>query len=205
MKGKIKSVIKFCFGTENNISDKLSFSFFVIGTLLFIFTITFIDNQNAAALNVISYASGTSFALWIISAQSNNSFISFLAELFRISIFFLILVFSLYFFTHSIFTTHGISLIAKSILAYLGLFCCAFYLISKFADIFLFIKNLFKRIKNKLFNSMQNNNPDNKTTKFKSFIENCTAFLVSITGLGVAIKAIIEPLINLIKPWFSQL
>ena len=71
---------------------------------------------------------------------------------------------------------------------------CSFYLVAKFIDIFIFAKKVFKQIKEKLFNSVQP-----ATSKAKALIENITTFLVSIAGLGVAIKAIIEPLINLFK------
>lgn len=85
-------------------------------------------------------------------------------------------------------------LIAFSILSCVGIFISFLYLIAKFIDIFIWFKKIFKQVKEKLFNSVQP-----ATSKAKALIENITAFLVSIAGLGIAIKAIIEPLINLFK------
>lgn len=125
-------------------------------------------------------------------------------EISRLFIFFLILILSLNFFVHSIFAYTGFKLIIFSILSYLGLFCYIFYLISKFLDILTVTKKLIIQIKNKLFNTIQDESSSKKTTKLKAFVENITAFLVSIAGLGVATKAIIEPLINIIKSLFAS-
>ena len=87
----------------------------------------------------------------------------------------------------------------NSTLSCIGLLSCSFYFISKFVDILHFAKNTFLQIKYKLFNSTEINETERKTTRLITFFENTTTLLVSIAGLGVAIKTIIEPLINLFK------
>ena len=56
------------------------------------------------------------------------------------------------------------------------------------------MKKVFKYIKSKIFGSEQPT-----TSKIKSLIENLTTFLVTVAGLGVAIKTLVEPFFNLIK------
>lgn len=76
MKEKAKRIIGVIFGTEKNISVKCSFSLFATGVLFFTIAIMFAGNENTTVLNIFEYASGISFALWLISAQENDSFMS---------------------------------------------------------------------------------------------------------------------------------
>ena len=170
--------------------------------MFFLFALMHQNSSNIQAFNAFTYISALLLGMWLAlsSIQGNNSPLEFFIEIFRLFIFFIILVFSLNFCINSSVTLQGKKLIIYSILSCIGLLVCSFYLVSKFIDIFRFVKNIFKQIKSKLFNTIQSEKTEQNTSKLKSFIENITTFLVSIAGLGVAIKAIVEPLINLIQP-----
>lgn len=194
MKEKIKKLIKIIFGTENNILLKLDCSFFISAILFLIFSL-FIQKQNSIqAYTMFLYISAILFGFWLAFIGNSHSVQELFKELFRLYIFFIVLIFSLDFCINSCINVYGTELLIKAILSCIGIISCSFYLIAKFIDIFLFTKKVFTQIKEKLFNSVQP-----ATSKAKALIENITAFLVSIAGLGIAIKAIIEPLINLFK------
>lgn len=194
---KVKSIIKLIFGTENNIILKFSLSCFVTGILFFIFAIMF-QNENVKQLQqpslIFTNISGTLIAIWLITIQNIDSAWEFFEEIFRMGASFIILIFSLNFCLNQSATLNGFKLTFYAILACIGILLCSFYLISKFIDILNATKKMIENFKNKLFNSEKPT-----TSKVKALIENITAFLVAIAGLGVAIKTIIEPLINLIK------
>lgn len=192
MKRKISTIIKYIFGTQNNILIKLNISLFISAILFYIFAIIIEDQNNPEPYNTFLYLSSILFFIWMLFAQYNNSIREFMFEIVRLITFFCILVFSLNFCINTSISLSGVRLIGGSILSCIGIIGCSFYLISKFVDIFTLVKKIFTHIKQKLFDSDQPS-----TSKIKSLIENITAFLVSIAGLGVAIKAIIEPLINL--------
>ncbi len=194
MKEKIRKVIKNIFGTKNNIFLKLSFSSLISGTLFLMFSVQAKEQNNPQAYLIFTYISAFFLGLWLSLIKDNNSVRLLLKELLRLFIFFGILTFSLDFCINSSINFYGLKLISGSIFSALGLISCSFYLTSKFVDILIFFKKTFKQIKEKLFNSVQP-----ATSKTKALIENITAFLISVAGLGVAIKAIIEPLINMFK------
>ncbi len=194
MKDKIKKIIKILFGTQNNILFKLNCSLFISAILFLIFSIIKKEQNYPQSYAIFSYISSALFGFWLAFAQYNNSIWELLKELFRLFIFFIVLIFSLDFCINSCISLYGIRLTIGSILSCIGIMSCSFYLIAKFIDIFILFKKAFKQLKQKLFNSVQP-----ATSKFKALIENTTAFLVAIAGLGVAIKTIVEPLINLFK------
>lgn len=200
MKSIIKKIIKFLFATENNISLKFSFSLLVTGLLFFMFGFHIQDSGNKQMLDLFGAMTSLSLGMWLTSIQEEKSIWEFIKGLFRMFIFLLILICSLNFCLNSGVTLQGTKLYIGSILSYLGIMGCSFYFISKFVDVFHFFKNLFSQVKRKIFNSIQSGESEQKTTKLKAFIENTTAFLLSITGLAVAIKAILEPIINFVKP-----
>ena len=74
------------------------------------------------------------------------------------------------------------------------MFFCIFYFVSKVSDIFDFMKKLFYKIKNKIYN-----NAAPATSKWKILIENITTFLVTIGGLTLAIKTIADSLFQIIN------
>lgn len=194
MKEKIKKAIKIIFGTQNNILLKLNCSFFVSAILFLIFSIMAEKQNNLQAQNIFLYLSSILFGLWFVLVQENNSIIELIAELFRLFIFFAILIFSLNFCINSSIGLFGGKLIIGSIFSCIGITFCFFYLAAKFIDIFIWIKKIIKKVKQMMFNSVQP-----ATSKTKALVENITAFLVSIAGLGIAIKTIIEPLISLFR------
>lgn len=194
MKQKIKRIIRIVFGTQDNIFAKLNCSFLVSGILFFAFSFLSKEQNNFEASNIFSYISGGLLGMWLAFVNYNDSISEIIKELFRLFVFYIVLIYSLNFCINSSIRLHGFNLITGSILSCFGIIFCSFYLISRFIDIFIFIKKIFNKIKQKLFNSAQP-----ATSKIKASIENITAFLVAIAGLGVAIKAIIEPLINLFK------
>lgn len=193
MKEKIKKVLKYIFGTEDHTFLKFNLSCFITGMLFLILALAFeADNMPSQPTSVFIYISSTLFAIWIITTESIATAQEFFKELFRLFIFFIVFIFSLNFCLNQSITLNGFKLIFFSILSCIGIFFCLFYLISKIFDIIKSIKKFFVYVKQKLFNSVQP-----ATSKVKSLIENMTALLVAIAGLGVAIKTIIEPLINL--------
>lgn len=194
MKRIISTIIKIFFGTQNNIFLKLNIACFISAISFYIFSLLIKDQHNQEAYNTFLYISSILFFIWMIFAQYNNSIRELIYELARLITFFCILVLSLNFCINTSISSSGVHLIIGSILSCIGVIGCSFYLIAKFIDIFILVKRIFYQIKQKIFNSVQP-----ATSKFKALIENITAFLVAIAGLGVAIKTIIEPLINLFK------
>lgn len=189
----MRQIIKNIFGINNNMTLKIHISCFITGILFSIFAIM---NQkiNISVSETFSVLSGVLLAIWLITAQDTNSVWEIFKEFMRLFACFVILIFSLEFCIVSVYNFQGIQLIVRSILYCVGLLCCSIYLVSKFFDIFSFFKKIFKQIKVKLFGSV---NPD--SNRIKTLIENTTTILVSIAGLGVAIKTIVEPLIKIIK------
>lgn len=193
MKQKLKKIVKIIFGTQNNISLKIHISLFITGALFFIFALLS-QNIDALASKTFTILSGMLLAIWIIIVQGSDSAQEIIKEFIRLYLYLFILIFALDFCITSIYNFHGIKLVILATISCIGILCSSFYLISKFCDIFAFFIKIFKQIKIKLFGSV---NPE--ADRIKNLIENITALLVSIAGLGVAIKTIIEPLINLIK------
>lgn len=189
---KLKSIVVNIFGTKNNIKSKLNLSFFITGIFFFFLIVLFKDNNTIASAYTI--VSGTLLAFWIISSKNVNSLYDYFWEVLRFIFFFVLLFISLYISIVEIPVSQGIKFLGLLLLSSILLLCCSFYYISKFADIFTIIKNAFVQAKDRLFDSIQT-----ETSKTKALIENVTAFLVSITGLGIALKTIVEPLINAFK------
>lgn len=194
MKEKIKNIINKIFGTKNSIWLKANLSCFFTGALFCIFALMFQKEYPSHPTIVFSCISGILLAIWLMTLESKDKPWEIIKEFIRLIAFFLVLVYSLNFCINLSVNYNGFLLILFSIFSCIGMLLCSFYLIAKFIDIFIFAKKVITQIKEKLFNSVQP-----ATSKAKALIENITAFLVSIVGLGVAIKAIIEPLINLFK------
>lgn len=194
MKIKIKKIIKAIFGTENHILLKFSLSCFFTGILFFALALFFQNDNTTQPTMTFTYISGILLAIWIITIESRDSAWEIIKELFRLIISFVLLILSLNFCLNQSIYLVGFKLIFLSILSCIGILLCLFYLISKFVDILKSLKLAIDHFKNKLFGSEKPT-----TSKIKSLIENITAFLVTIAGLGVAIKTIVEPLLNLIK------
>ncbi len=194
MKTKIKKIIKDIFGTENNILTKFSLSCFFTGILFFGLSLYFQNDSTTQPTMTFTYISGVLLAIWLITIENRDSALEIIKEFFRLIIAFIILIYALDFCLNQSIHLIGFKLVFFSTLSCIGILVCLFYLISKFVDILKSLKLAIERFKNKLFGSERPT-----TSKIKSLIENITAFLVTIAGLGVAIKTIVEPLLNLIK------
>lgn len=194
MKEIIKKIIRVIFGTQNNLFIKMNLSCFFTGVLFCIFALMLQEEYPSQPTTIFSNISGFLLGTWLITLETKDKPSKIIGEVFRLIIFFFILYPSLNFCINLSINYSGFLLLLFSILSCIGILFCSFYLIAKFIDIFLFTKKIFKQIKEKLFNSVQP-----ATSKAKALIENITAFLVSIAGLGIAIKTIIEPLINLFQ------
>lgn len=191
---KIKKIIKNFFGTENDILLKFSLSCFFTGILFMIFAFLFQNDTTQQPTKTFTYISGILFAIWLISIENENSIKETIKELFRLIFSFVVLILALDFCLNQSIHFNGLKLISYSLLSCIGILSCIFYLISKFIDILKLIKKIIIHLKNKLLNTEKQT-----PSKIKSLIENTTAFLLAISGLGVAIKAIIVPLINLVR------
>lgn len=194
MTNKIKEIIKTVFGIENNILTKFSLSCFFTGILFFALSLYFQSDSTTQQTMTFTYISGVLFAIWIITIENKYSVCEVIKEFLRLFLSFVVLIFSLNFCLNQSIHFLGFQLVCYSILSCLGILLCLFYLISKSVDILKAIKLVFGHFKNKLFGSEKPT-----TSKIKLLIENITTFLVTIAGLGVAIKTIIEPIFNLIK------
>lgn len=191
MKQKIKEFIK-NWKNQPNFLIKINCSFFITGCLFLIFS-TILKAQNfIETSSVFAFFSGIGLGAWLSFNQNQDSLKSFFKELGKLTIFILILIFSLNFCLNTCIEKHGLYLLLHTLISFLGLLYCSYYLVTKFVNIFTTFKSIFIKIKQKIFSSAQPS-----PSKLKSLIENITAFLVSIAGLGVAIKAVIEPLIKL--------
>ncbi len=185
MKQKIKNIFKILFGTNSDILLKINFSSLITGIIFFILAVGTPEN-NPNSAEIFTYIAGICFAIWINIIQEFDSASKFMTEFSRLTIFFIIFIFSAYnCLTFS--SNYDSNSIVKVAFSSVGLFLCSFYFVSKLMSIFNFIKKMFRNIKIKLFNS---DNPANSKTK--ALIENITAFFVSIGGLTVAIKVIAE-------------
>jgi len=189
MESKIKKIIKKIWGTETNILIKFNLSCFFTGILFYL--LASYDTSNA---NIIfSYITELLLYIWIITLLMIDSKKEIQKRIIRLTIFFVVLILSIFCIIKCT-NLKGYKIILFAIIACIGLLSFFFYFISKFIDIFKTSVKLYKKFKNRLFDSVEP-----ATSKMKSFIENITAFLVSIVGLGIAIKAIIGPLIDLIN------
>ncbi len=194
MTNKIKKIIKAVFGTENNILIKFSLSCFFTGILFFALSLYFQSDSTTQPTTTFSYISGVLLAIWLISIENRDSILEIFKEILRLAVSFIGLIFALDFCLNQSKNLIEFKLVFCSILYSVVILLCVFYLISKLIDILKSLKKVIGYFKNKLFDSTEPT-----TSKIKSLVENITAFLVALAGLGVAIKTIVEPIFNLIK------
>lgn len=192
MKIKIKKIIKELFGTEHNIILKFSLSCLFTG-ILFSMLALYFQNEFQQYLT-FTFISGILIAIWFVCLETKDSGWEVINEIVRLIVLFTVLFFSLNFCLNQSIEYNGFKLIFYTTLSCIGILFSSFYLISKFIDILKSIKRIIKYFKNKLLGSEKT-----MASKVKMLIENITAFLVAIAGLAVAIKALVEPLFNLIK------
>lgn len=193
MTQKLKKIIKFVFGNDENLFIKTILLLFFVATLFLLFAMNY-NNVNSNVSIIFSYISAILFAIWLVLFKGSDSVLGFCKNSVILFIWLIILYKSLYFCLISAGNCNMGQLVIYSILSCIGLLFCVYYIISKLVDAFLFFKKVIVKFKEKLFNSVQPT-----TSKITNFIENITALLVAIVGCGVAIKAIAEPLISLLK------
>lgn len=180
--------------TRHNILLKFKLSLLVSSPLIYALAVTFQEEANPEAADIFKNISGILLFLFFVLISNNESAVEFVKGFVYLIIVFITLVFSLNFCINDSLNYHGFRLILYSIIACLGLLFVIFFLISKFVDVYIFIRNLFIRFKEKLFNS-----PKSSTSKITGLIENMTAIFTAIGSLALATKTIIEPLINQFK------
>lgn len=191
MKVALKNMFKSILGTHNITMFKLSISSLVTSCILFIFALLYQGSNNET--NIFTYASALFFVLWLITTKGFDNTEKLCYEFVRLIFFFGIFIYSINYFAKCN-NYHGLQLYLFFTLSCIGLFLCSYYFISKLSDIFNFIRNLFEQFKSKLFYSKR---PE--TSKLKSFIENITAFLVSVGGFAIAFKTITESIFQILE------
>lgn len=193
MKTKIKKLFKIVFGTDSNIIAKFNITAFISAITFLLVAMLYPTTSTEATL--FSNASAFCFVIWTTITKGVESTQKFFFDLIRIFLFFTLLIFSL---NICLNLSRQSNILIYGVLNCIVLFFCIFYFVSKISSIFDFIKNLFYKIKNKLFNNIAP-----ATSKWNALIENITAFLVTIGGLTIALKTIAESLLQ-IKEYFPK-
>lgn len=196
LQNAIKSRFKSICSNQKNVPVKLACSFIASGILFSFFAIMVENNPNQFMYNVFCYIATIFFSAWIIILSTNKGFINGLFRFAIFLIFFTILLCSIDFCVN-IEQNNQLSnakLIFFSTLSAIGILLFWFYFFSMFYNILLGCKKLLNYIKEKLFSSSQS-----PTLKLISFIENVTALLTAIIGLALSIKAIVKPIIDILR------
>ena len=170
----------------------INFSCLAIGLLYFI--LGFFQSQHSTISLMFSIISGMFLAAWIITSEDHKTVLGILAEIISLLIFIFSLIHSLNFILNFLYSTYGKKFIIYSILSSIGLFYCCVYLTLKFVSIFNYIKKIIRKIQKSIFNFQED-----RPSKLKLFLQNTTAILIALSGITVAIKSIVEPLITLLK------
>lgn len=165
------------------------------GLIYSIFAFTSSMNGHTEVVNIFSNIAGVFLGIWLIFLKDAKTLTGIVIELFLLFGFIFSLLFSLNFCINSIFNLNSSQRIIYSILSSIGMFYCCFYLVSKFVDVYKFIKKALDKFKTILFNADE----QNRTNRIQSILQNLTALLVAITSFAIAIKAIIEPVIEMFK------
>ena len=190
----IEPLTKKLLRTQHNILLKFELSLLVSSSFIYTLAVTFQEEANPEAADIFEVISGILLFLFFVLVSNNDSVVEFIKGFVYLIIAFITLIFSLDFCINDSLNYHGFRLIFYSIIACLGLLFVIFFLISKFVDVYIFIRDLFIHFKEKLFNS-----PESSTSKITKLIENMAAIFTAIGSLALAIKTIIEPLINQFK------
>lgn len=190
MKDKIKKTFKFVFGNDKDIASTFGVSCFITGICLSLFTFMFKINSRESTFLI--YTSSMCFFLWILITQGVKIGIKtvdkFVVELIRALFALLILSYSLSI-SLKLKTYNDLSFYSHAIIMAIFLLICVYYFVTKTKWFLSFIKKIFFQIKDKLFSKKTEN-------KFKIAIENTTAFLVSLSGLIIAVGTIITAIIQ---------
>lgn len=180
-----KNFFKKIFGTDENISFKISSAFLISAIIFGIFTWIYKDDKNLTT--AFTYASSIGFACWMLIAKGIERLEYVGYESLRFLIFFCILIPSM----NYLLNMPSLN-IFWFIMACLGVFVSCIYVITKLNDLYSFMNALFVKLKMKLFNT------DNiSSTGIKAMIENITVFLVTIGSFFIAVKTIMKTLLQI--------
>lgn len=159
-----KNFFKKIFGSDENISFKISSAFLISAIIFGIFTWIYKDDKNLTT--AFTYASSIGFACWMLIAKGIERLEYVGYESLRFLIFFCILIPSM----NYLLNMPSLN-IFWFIMACLGVFVSCIYVITKLNDLYSFMNALFVKLKMKLFNT------DNiSSTGIKAMIENITVF-----------------------------
>lgn len=180
-----KNFFKKIFGSDENISFKISSAFLISAIIFGIFTWIYKDDKNLTT--AFTYASSIGFAFWMLIAKGIERLEYVGYESLRFLIFFCILIPSM----NYLLNMPSLN-IFWFIMACLGVFVSCIYVITKLNDLYSFMNALFVKLKMKLFNT------DNiSSTGIKAMIENITVFLVTIGSFFIAVKTIMKTLLQI--------
>lgn len=184
---KFKKFFSIIYGSENkNVYFCVSIASLITSIVLAILAFLFKSDKSSSLF--FTYAATIFFSIWLILTYGANSAEKLACEGVRLVIFFSAFIVSLLYLLQINISKNYFF----GIFACLGLFLSCIYFIFKLNAIFDFVKTIFKQLKLKLFNT------DKPTPSgIKSVIENVTVFLVSIGGFSIALKTIIETLLQI--------
>lgn len=151
LKDKLIKLIENVFGTKGNIRIKFGFSLFISGLLFFTFSIYFKDYENVLIYKTFTYISAFLFCFWMILVSDVKTLEEFSIELFRLSVVFFSFIFSLYFCIIDCVNYNGFGLVIRIIGRCTVIVFCFFYLVSRFVDILIIIKNIVKKVKEVIY------------------------------------------------------
>ncbi|MGO5308140.1 hypothetical protein ACTQ1L_14770 [Agathobacter sp. LCP21S3_B2] len=187
---KVKKFIKFIYGSNNDMKFNIACSSLFNSVIMLAFCYVYREEKLLSL--VLEYASVLFLVIWTLLAHGMKKTEIIIYELVRWLLFLFVLILSWYFLGR----LHQKSTICAclfGVLGGIGVFVCNIFFISRFVDIFNFVKVLLDKIKRKVFNTdMQN------TTGIKAALENITILLGTIGTLLVALKTIIEVVIQTI-------
>lgn len=180
-----KNFFKKIFGSDENISFKISSAFLISAIIFGIFTWIYKDEKNLTT--AFTYASSIGFVCWMLIAKGIERLEYVGYESLRFLIFFYTLILSM----NYLLNMPSLN-IFWFIMACLCVFVSCIYVITKLNDLYSFMNALFVKLKMKLFNT------DNiSSTGIKAMIENITVFLVTIGSFFIAVKTIMKTLLQI--------
>ncbi|WP_306792013.1 hypothetical protein [Agathobacter rectalis] len=180
-----KNFFKKIFGSDENISFKISSAFLISAIIFGIFTWIYKDDKNLTT--AFTYASSIGFVCWMLIAKGIERLEYVGYESLRFLIFFYTLILSM----NYLLNMPSLN-IFWFIMACLCVFVSCIYVITKLNDLYSFMNALFVKLKMKLFNT------DNiSSTGIKAMIENITVLLVTIGSFFIAVKTIMKTLLQI--------
>lgn len=185
---KIKKLIKLVFGSDKDIRSTFGISLFFTGLCLSLFTFMFETNSRESIFLI--YASAICFFLWLFITYGSEIADKLILTLVRVLLSLLFLSIALSIFLKLETYNNSFSFYLNAVIMIILLLICAYYYVSKAKWILSLMKKMYIQIKDKLFFNKTEN-------KFKLAVENTTAFLVSLSGLIIAVGSIVTAIMQL--------